>query len=66
MPRNRNKAWQAYALTYLRTGEATISTRFRPSQGFSKATARTVASWPVLAKSGRYALRVPQPEPDKP
>ena len=59
--RASNRAWQAYALRYFRTGDAVIITRFGTGPGFSRQTRRTVESWPEVARSGRYVLRIPQP-----
>jgi alpha-1,2-mannosyltransferase len=60
-PRNRNDAWQAYALEYLRSGEASIIVRFSSGVGFSRKTARVVRSWPKIGRAGDYPIREPQP-----
>ena len=57
--RHRNRAWQAYALRYLRSGQYTIIGRFRAGSGFSRATARDVARWPLVARSGSITIRRP-------
>ena len=59
--RRRNEDWQRLALEYYRTGDAVISIRFSTETGFSKETARTIESWPILVESGRYEIRKPQP-----
>jgi alpha-1,2-mannosyltransferase len=60
-PRYRNRAWQAYALEYLQTGEASIIVHFSSGVGFSRRTARVVRSWPKIGRAGPYAIREPQP-----
>jgi alpha-1,2-mannosyltransferase len=59
--RRKNEDWQRLALEYYRTGDSMISIRFDTTSGFSKETARTVKSWPILVESGRYEIREPQP-----
>ena len=59
--RARNRVWQAYALEYLRTGDASVIARFSSGFGFSRSTAKEVSSWPKLGRAGRYVVRVPQP-----
>ena len=59
--RRRNEDWQALALDYFRSGDAVIAVRFSTASGFSRATARTVAGWPVIAQAGGYAIRRPVP-----
>jgi len=60
-PRARNPVWQAYALDYLRSGEASIIVRFSSGVGFSPKTAKIVRSWPKISRAGPYAIREPQP-----
>jgi alpha-1,2-mannosyltransferase len=60
-PRARNEIWQAYALEYLRTGDAAVIARFSSGVGFSRKTAKVISSWPVLGRAGRYVIREPQP-----
>ncbi len=62
-PRARNHVWQAYALDYLRSGDASIIVRFSSGVGFSQKTARIVRSWPEIGRVGPYAIREPQPSP---
>jgi alpha-1,2-mannosyltransferase len=62
-PRARNHVWQAYALDYLRSGDASIIVRFSSGVGFSQKTARIVRSWPKIGRAGPYAIREPQPSP---
>jgi hypothetical protein len=60
-PRARNRVWQAYALDYLRSGDASIIVKFSSGVGFSPKTARIVRSWPKVGRAGPYAIREPQP-----
>jgi alpha-1,2-mannosyltransferase len=60
-PRTRNQVWQAYALEYLRTGNAAVIARFSSGVGFSPKTAKVVLSWPELGRAGKYVIRKPQP-----
>jgi alpha-1,2-mannosyltransferase len=60
-PRAHNDVWQAYALDYLRSGDAVVIARFSPGAGFSRKTARVVGSWPELGRAGKYVIRKPQP-----
>jgi hypothetical protein len=53
--------WQAYALEYLRTGNAAVIARFSSGVGFSPKTARVVLGWPELGRAGKYVIRQPQP-----
>ena len=59
--RRKNEDWQAVALDYYRSGNAVIRVRFSTSSGFSKATARTLAEWPVIAQADGYVIRRPEP-----
>ena len=59
--RRKHKDWQAFALEYYRSGESVIPIRFRTAAGYSTATARTIAGWPVIAKVDQYVVRDPQP-----
>ena len=52
-------AFQEHALGYLGSGGAALSSRFKARSGFSRTTARTVETWPVIHRSGRYVLRRP-------
>jgi alpha-1,2-mannosyltransferase len=56
-----NDLWQAYALEYLRSGDAAVMARFSSGKGFSPKTAKVVRSWPELGRAGKYAIRKPQP-----
>lgn len=60
-PRDSNEVWQAYALEYLRTGNAVVIARFSSGVGFSPETAKVVRGWPELGRAGRYVIRRPQP-----
>jgi hypothetical protein len=60
-PRAHNPVWQAYALEYLRTGDAAVIARFSPGVGFSRETAKVVFSWPELGRAGKFVIRRPQP-----
>ena len=55
--RAHNKAWQRYALAYLKTGSVVVIARFTAGQGFSASTAAAVKHWHVLQRVGRYAVR---------
>jgi alpha-1,2-mannosyltransferase len=57
--RNRNQAFQAFALDYLRSGEVTILMRYRGGEGFSAKTTAVLDQWPLLARSGGYQVRRP-------
>jgi alpha-1,2-mannosyltransferase len=59
--RDHNEIWQAYALEYLRTGDAVVIARFSSGVGFSPETAKVVRGWPELGRAGRYVIRIPQP-----
>ena len=59
--RHENEVWQAYALEYLRTGDAVIIARFSSGSGFSHKTAKIVRSWPAMGRAGKYVIRKPQP-----
>lgn len=65
--RARNPEWQALALDYLRSGDATVvGIRFHRGSGYSTATAKEIASWPVLGRAGKIAVRHPgAPLPDR-
>jgi alpha-1,2-mannosyltransferase len=60
-PRAHNDVWQAYALEYLRTGDAAVIARFSSGVGFSRKTAKVVLGWPELGRAERYVIRKPQP-----
>jgi alpha-1,2-mannosyltransferase len=57
--RNRNKAFQQFALDYLRSGSVTILIRYSGGQGFNAQTTAVLDQWPLLARSGRYQVRQP-------
>jgi alpha-1,2-mannosyltransferase len=59
--RHHNEIWQAYALEYLRTGDAVVIARFSSGVGFSPETAKVVRGWPQLGRVGKYVIRKPQP-----
>ena len=59
VPRRENRPWQAAAIQYLRSGHLMIGLRFTRTRGFSEASAATVRSWPVVARSGRVIIRRP-------
>ena len=64
MPRAQYKAFQDYALGYLRTAGATIVTRFTAGSGFSVATMNVIDSWPVIGQAGQFVLRRPAGSPN--
>jgi alpha-1,2-mannosyltransferase len=49
--RNRNKAFQQFALDYLRSGSVTILIRYSGGQGFNAQTTAVLDQWPLLARS---------------
>ena len=57
--RNRNQAFQRFALDYLRSGSVTILIRYRDGRGFNAKTTAVLDQWPLLARSGRYQVRQP-------
>ena len=57
--RNRNKAFQRFAISYLRTGSVTILMRYSDGRGFNAKTTAALDRWPLLARSGRYQVRQP-------
>ncbi len=59
--RRKNEDWQALALDYYRSGNAVVPVRFSTDSGFSRATARTLAEWPVIVAANGYAIRRPEP-----
>ena len=59
--RRENEDWQALALDYYRSGSAVIAVRFSTETGFSRATARTLAKWPVIVEKDGFAIRRPEP-----
>jgi alpha-1,2-mannosyltransferase len=57
--RNRNQAFQRFALDYLRSGSVTILIRYSDGEGFNAKTTAVLDQWPLLARSGRYQVRQP-------
>ncbi|HET9303993.1 MAG TPA: glycosyltransferase 87 family protein [Propionibacteriaceae bacterium] len=57
--RNRNQAFQRFALSYLRSGSVTILIRYRDGRGFNARTTAVLDQWPLLARSGGYQVRQP-------
>ena len=60
--RNRNPAFQRFALEYLRAGSVTILIRYSGGLGFNEKTTAVLEQWPLLARSEEYQLR----QPDEP
>lgn len=58
--RRGNRAFQEFAIEYLRTGDRAVLARFTPENGWSRASWRTLQTWPVLAESGRFSVREPR------
>jgi hypothetical protein len=58
--RRANDAFQAFALSYLGSGDRAILTRFTTDDGWSKATDRAIRRWPAVAQSGQQSVRVPR------
>lgn len=61
--RDRHQPWQRFALEYLASGDATVQLRHGVGRGFTRQTAATVESWPVIARVGPYTVRRPLPLP---
>ena len=59
--RRKNRDFQVVVLDYYRSADAVVPVRFSTLSGYDKATAKEIASWPVLAEVGRYVVRQPQP-----
>jgi alpha-1,2-mannosyltransferase len=57
--RKRNKAFQRFAISYLRAGSVTILMRYSDGRGFNAKTTAALDRWPLLARSGRYQVRQP-------
>lgn len=57
--RRNNDVFQAYALSYLRTGDSMILARFRRGFGLSNSSFKVIQRWPVLKRAGGYAVRQP-------
>ena len=55
-----NVAFQQYMLAYLGSGDRALIARFSRGDGSSGATADTIEAWPIVAQSGRFAVRAPQ------
>lgn len=58
-PRADYPPFQHYALGYLRSGDASMSTRFKARSGYSRGTAGAIERWPAILRRGRYVLRRP-------
>ena len=52
--RRKNKDFQMLVLDYYRSADAVLPVRFSVASGYSKATARTIHSWPVIKKVTWY------------
>jgi hypothetical protein len=59
--RGRNVAFQEFALDYLSSGDTTTPWRLRAGWGYSRRTVAELGRWPVLAESGTYVVRRPEP-----
>jgi hypothetical protein len=57
--RNRNQAFQRFALDYLRSGSVTMLIKYSGGQGFNAKTTAVLEQWPLLASSGRLQVRQP-------
>jgi alpha-1,2-mannosyltransferase len=57
--RTRNRAFQRFALEYVRSGSVTIFIRYRDGRGFHARTNAVVDQWPLLAHWGKYEVRQP-------
>jgi alpha-1,2-mannosyltransferase len=58
--RRGNRAFQDFAIGYLRTGDRAVLARFTADEGWSRASYRIVQSWPAMAEAGRFSVRVPR------
>jgi hypothetical protein len=56
-----NRAWQRYALGYLRSGSVAFVVRFDDGSHFDPSTVATLNQWPVLAQAGSSSLLSPRP-----
>ena len=56
--RSDNAQWQQFVLDYSSSGTAHVVVRFEDG-GTTRATRRTIESWPVLGYAGRYPVRQP-------
>lgn len=59
--RRKNRDFQVLVLDYYRSADAVLPVRFSTLSGYSKATAKVIGSWPVIARAGRYTVREPLP-----
>ena len=57
--RNRNQAFQRFALDYLRSGSVTMLIRYSGGRGFNAKTTAVLEQWPLLAHSGQFQVRQP-------
>ncbi len=57
--RRLNRAWQAFALDYLGSGDRVVMMRFRDQVSFDTATAREVERWPVVVRTDSAVVRAP-------
>jgi alpha-1,2-mannosyltransferase len=57
--RSQNRAFQAFALAYLSSGNLAILARFDATNGFAPRTDNTIRSWPLVIDFDKYALRAP-------
>ena len=53
-----NAQWQRFVLDYSGSGTANVVVRFEDG-GTTRATRRTIESWPVIGHAGRYPVRQP-------
>jgi alpha-1,2-mannosyltransferase len=58
--RRANRAFQDFAIGYLRTGDRAVLARFTADEGWSRASYQIVQSWPVVAQAGRFSVRLPR------
>lgn len=57
--RKKNRAFQKYAIRYLRSGNTMVYARFHLGFGLSDTSHATVVGWPIVARADRYSLRQP-------
>ena len=53
------RAFQEAALAYFASGDATVIARYSANLGYTKLTSPVIRTWPTLAESGGYVLRLP-------
>jgi alpha-1,2-mannosyltransferase len=57
IPRAHDQRWQHTYLAYLESGQAALPFRYGATGSLGPKVKAAIALWPVLARSGRYAVR---------